>query len=134
MFFVHVGEDVNSFRVQFFPFAYQLGGAAVIEFARVPYARAGENADANPASAGGDRDREADRTAVVNYVDAHGHRKVFDHFGGGDGVCRHRFRLYVVANVVGKVPHIFDGQAVHAALHQRFGVAKSVVDNFLCMP
>src|SRR5579862_9692611 len=110
----------------------------MIEFTGVPHARAGENADANPSGACCQRDREANGAAIVNHVDADWYWEILHDFGGGHGVRRHRFGLHVVANVVGKVPHVFDREAIDAALHERFSVAQRVIDDFLhavtCVP
>jgi hypothetical protein len=131
VFLVHVGENVNVSRGQFFSFAQQFGRAAVIEFASIPDARAGENADAYEARCGRESDGQAHHAAIVNHVDADGHRRIFNDFGRGDGVRGHRFGLHVVADVVRQVPHIFDHQAVYAAVEERFGVAQRVINDRL---
>src|SRR5690348_8430283 len=51
MFFVHVGEDVDAFGVKLLALAEEFGGAAMIEFAGVPHARSGKDADADEARA-----------------------------------------------------------------------------------
>ena len=131
MFFVHVGKNMNVTRGQFFAFAHQLRGAAMIKFAGIPDARAGENTDADETRFGRERDGEAHHAAVVNYVDAHGDGRIFHDFGGGHGVRGHCFGFHGVANVVRQVPHIFDHEAVHAAVEQRFGVAQRVINDRL---
>ena len=56
MFLVHVGEDVDVFGAKLLPLADEVGGAAMVELARVPQARPGQDADAEEAGAGGHGD------------------------------------------------------------------------------
>src|SRR2546422_514121 len=75
------------------------------------------------------RDRQAPWPAIVDNVNTHWDLEVFDNLRCRDRLRRHRLGLHIIADVIGKVPHILNDQSVNPALYQCFCVTQGVVED-----